>query len=679
MLFIIIQIMKIDYDYFHFPKNILLTSNFNSIKSMKKRSLLRIGILLMFLIIYTLDSSSQAPALINYQGIIRDNNGVPISEADKSVRFTILQGSPTGSQVFTETHGAHTNAFGLVNLKIGSISSGIGAINWETGPFYLKVEVDGTDLGTTQIISVPYAMYAARAGNGFRGNSPYYIDGNVGIGTNDPKSTLSVAGTTPNDSAIFEVKNNNGNTVFAVYNEGVRVYVDETTKASKGGFAIGGITSVKGATRDYFRVGGDSIRMYIANSSGAKGVKGGFAIGGFDNSKAGESRYMTISSDEGTNSGYNTFLGYKAGNSTGSGTHNIGIGYYAGTSLSTGRNNIFIGDSSGLYTSFGYENIFIGRNSGAKVFGGYNNIYIGYKAGSEGWGQYNVFIGDEAGRYNNNGYNNVFVGDKAGRAVTSGYGNTLLGSASGWKMTTGYQNVILGNTSGFSIVNGRFNTFIGNGSGNTLVSGTQNVFVGMNAGNRTEGSGNIFIGNDAGKDVTSATGRLVIDNTTRANIENHFINGDIPNYKLRFNSSVGIWTNPDPAYTLTVSGNILAGAFNTSSDERLKENIESISEPLKKVLSIRGVSYNLKDDKTSVSGKHIGFIAQEVLPFVPEVVNTTGEYYSMEYAPITALLVEAVKELKKENDQLREKLAKIDELEEQIESLKNILFSSTGK
>lgn len=646
---------------------------------MKKRSLFRISILFSLLLIYTIDSYSQAPLLINYQGIIRDNNGVPVSETDKSVKFTILQGSPTGSQVFTETHAAHTNAFGLVNLKIGSISSGIETISWEAGPFYLKVEVDGTDLGTTQIISVPYAMYAARAGNGFKGNSPYFMDGNVGIGTDDPKSTLSVAGTTPNDSAIFEVKNNNGNTVFAVYNEGVRIYVDETTKASKGGFAIGGITAVKGTTRDYFRVGGDSIRMYIANSTGAKGVKGGFAIGGFDVGKAGESRYMSISSDEGTNSGFNTFLGYKAGNSTGSGTHNIGIGYYAGTSLSTGRNNIFIGDSSGLYTSFGYENIFIGRNSGAKVFGGYNNIYIGYRAGSEGWGQYNVFIGDEAGRFNNNGYNNVFVGDKAGRAVTSGYGNTLLGAGAAWKMTTGYQNVIMGNTSGFSIVNGRFNTFIGNGSGNALVSGTQNVFVGMNAGNKTEGNGNIFIGNDAGKDVASATGRLVIDNVTRANIESHFINGDIPNYKLRFNSSVGIWTNPDPSYSLTVSGNVLAGAYNTSSDIRLKENIETIADPLNKVMSIRGVTYNLKDDKNPVSGKHIGFVAQEILPVLPEVVNTGGEYYSMEYAPLTALLVEAVKELKKENDQLREKLARIDELETQIESLKNILLSSSDK
>jgi trimeric autotransporter adhesin len=333
----------------------------------------------MLIISFIFRLFAQSPILISYQAIIRDINGTPLANVDKSIECKILRDSPTGAQVYSETHSAHTNSFELVNLQIGSITPGLETINWANGPYFLKVEVDAVVMGTTQLISVPYALYSKSAENGFQGTSPYFInDRNVGFGTNDPKSTLSVRRTTPNDSAIFEVKNNNGLTVFAVYNKGVRISIDERTKATKGGFAIGGYTTTKGTT-DYLRISHDSIRMYIDNSTVSKGTKGGFAIGGFGNAKTPGDRYMLLSGNEGLNSGYNTYLGYNSGNPSkgGGGTHNIAIGYYARATTTTGYSNIFIGDSVGLINGNGFENIFIGRNSGAKMYTGYNNVYIG--------------------------------------------------------------------------------------------------------------------------------------------------------------------------------------------------------------------------------------------------------------------------------------------------------------
>jgi hypothetical protein len=691
---------------------------------------------ILLMILSGIYSLAQSPSVITYQAIIRDNNGVPIVDADKTMKFSILQGSTSGTLVYWETQAVRTNSFGLVNAKIGSSKAGIETINWAAGPYFLKVEVDALEMGITQIFSVPYSLYAQKAGNGFSGlyndltgkpdlgiylqsetdpifngsvaktitatdltnwntakwirssDSLYYLKGNVGIGTKDPRSTLSVTGTTPNDSAIFEVRNNNGLTVFAVYNDGVRIYIDETAKgATKGGFAIGGFSSVKGVIRDYMRVTGDSIRMYLDNTAPVKGApKGGFAIGGFDKGKASNARYMNISTDGGSSAGFNTFIGYKSGGLGSGGLYNIAIGRYAGYYLdfanaTLGRNNIFIGDSAGFINNSGFQNIYIGKYAGATASAGYHNVYIGYKAGSEGHGQYNTFIGDEAGRYNNNGWSNVFVGNAAGASVTSGSQNTLLGTQSGWKIGTGTENTFIGNATGFGSVNSSGNTFIGSQAGDFNISGNNNVYVGKWSGMQATGSGNIFIGANSGYNVTTGDNQLMIDNSTSSTATSAIISGDMGvTKKLRFNADVSIKTSAQTGYAFYVNGT--AGGtlpWSAPSDARLKTNIQTISNPLEKVLALRGVSFEWIDPSKFASGPQIGFIAQEAINVLPEIVNKNGDYYSMQYSPVTALLVEAVKELKKENDLLKEKVKKIDDLQEQIDALRASVTSSGNK
>ena len=105
---------------------------------------------------------AQAPAQIPYQGVARDAQGVPLQNQQISLRLTIEDFS--GTDLFQEVHSANTNQFGLFNVQIGSIQN--LNVDWGSGTKFLHVEIDiqggvnYTDLGTTQFLSVPYALYA---------------------------------------------------------------------------------------------------------------------------------------------------------------------------------------------------------------------------------------------------------------------------------------------------------------------------------------------------------------------------------------------------------------------------------------------------------------------------------------------------------------------------------------
>jgi hypothetical protein len=104
----------------------------------------------------------QAPSRFSYQAVLRDQDGNPRENYEANIQISILQGSATGSVVYSETHSTTTNAFGLVNLEIGSKNpANFSLIDWANGPYYVKIFVDGTEMGTNQLLSVPYALYAA--------------------------------------------------------------------------------------------------------------------------------------------------------------------------------------------------------------------------------------------------------------------------------------------------------------------------------------------------------------------------------------------------------------------------------------------------------------------------------------------------------------------------------------
>jgi hypothetical protein len=121
---------------------------------------------------------AQSPQKISYQAVVRNAAGKLIQNGNIGIRLSILQGSATGTVVYTETHNAVTNINGLVSVEIGNgTPTGIFSdIDWANGPYFLKSETDPAGgvnysvTGTNQLLSVPYALYSLKAANAFSGD-----------------------------------------------------------------------------------------------------------------------------------------------------------------------------------------------------------------------------------------------------------------------------------------------------------------------------------------------------------------------------------------------------------------------------------------------------------------------------------------------------------------------------
>jgi hypothetical protein len=125
-----------------------------------------------FLILFSL--IAQAPYAFNYQGVASDASGKAIAEKKIALRISLVQSSDEGSIVFSEEHEVTTTAKGLFSLRIGNgfpVLGNLRTIDWGEDLFYIRVEMDPeggsdfTELGTSQLYSVPYALYSASSGS----------------------------------------------------------------------------------------------------------------------------------------------------------------------------------------------------------------------------------------------------------------------------------------------------------------------------------------------------------------------------------------------------------------------------------------------------------------------------------------------------------------------------------
>jgi hypothetical protein len=115
---------------------------------------------------------AQVPQSFSYQSVIRDGTGELVANQQVGIQISILQGSATGTAVYTETHSPTTNANGLATLNIGEGTPSTGvfeSINWGNGPYFVETSTDpagGNNYSVSsvsQLLSVPYALYAANA------------------------------------------------------------------------------------------------------------------------------------------------------------------------------------------------------------------------------------------------------------------------------------------------------------------------------------------------------------------------------------------------------------------------------------------------------------------------------------------------------------------------------------
>lgn len=173
-------------------------------------------LLLFFLtVIITVGVFAQAPQKMSYQAVIRDINNVLVANAPIGMQVSILQGSASGTPVYVETHTPTTNINGLATVEIGSgtvVSGSFANIDWSAGPYFIKTETDpagGSNYsvtGTSQLLSVPYALYAENTGQMYNAGAGISISNDTIINTlPNQNQTLSLNG---NDLTI-----SSGNTV----------------------------------------------------------------------------------------------------------------------------------------------------------------------------------------------------------------------------------------------------------------------------------------------------------------------------------------------------------------------------------------------------------------------------------------------------------------------------------
>jgi len=173
---------------------------------MKKRITILTALFLTAVALLPQAAKAQAPQKMSYQTVIRDASTVLITSTTVGIQVSILQGSASGAAVFVETHTPTTNANGLASLEIGTgtpVTGTMAGIDWAAGPYFIKTETDplgGTAysiVGTSQLMSVPYALFSANGTPGAVGPT-----GANGLdGTNGTDGATGLTGATGADGA----------------------------------------------------------------------------------------------------------------------------------------------------------------------------------------------------------------------------------------------------------------------------------------------------------------------------------------------------------------------------------------------------------------------------------------------------------------------------------------------
>ncbi|WP_353779463.1 tail fiber domain-containing protein [Winogradskyella sp. 3972H.M.0a.05] len=533
---------------------------------------------LILLVVSTLSFAQQG---INYQGVARDSEGEVIVDTEITLELNINQATADGTTVYNESHTVFTDANGVFSIVIGDgVSLGTDSfedVNWAEDKHFLNVWLNGEEIGTTELLAVPYTHAIGKwqaHGNGvtpkstggsvFIGESSGASDdlddnNNIGIGNLTLFSnTTGVRNTALGEEALYS--NETGTNNFAV---GYKALYENTTGLGNIGLGLFALHH----NRDGFAnvaLGGYALRN---NTLGRVNI----AIGsrsmyhntlGDNNVAIGEEALFWND-----NGNYNIALGFQGLKQNISGANNIAAGYNSLLNNTSGSYNIAIGNEALESTTFISDLIAIGNEALKDNINGDFGIAIGKEAlTSNTDGNGNVAMGYESLFKNTTGNFNTAIGYRTLAEGVDSQWNTAIGGSAlndhvsgGFNIAVGVnaltshvdgmRNIGIGTAALILSETGSENIGIGSNSGRNNISGNQNSFIGIRSGYNNEGSGNVFLGYYSGYNETSSN-KLYIENSDSST---PLIYGEFDNEILGFDAKVGIGTQ-SPAVPLHIRG-----------------------------------------------------------------------------------------------------------------------------
>jgi hypothetical protein len=313
-------------------------------------------------------------------------------------------------------------------------------------------------------------------------------------------------------------------------------------------------------------------------------------------------------------------------------------------------NSLTVGRGGGAV----FSNTALGLNAlGNNTTGGYS-IGIGPSALFNNVGTDNIAIGNQSQQAaNTSSSHNYSMGSESLRSNTSGSSNISFGFQNSYSNTTGSGNMAIGTSSFFYNTTGSYNTALGSNALATNVGGTYNVGIGYYA---NVGSANLYnvvaIGASA-VGYTSNTIQMGDSNITQMNTSGTIGVGRYSSDSAASGITGSIYYNTSSAALKVYSGTAWLTITSSSSDYRIKDNIENLDLNIYNTQKFRPVTYTNK----AKNKKEIGFIAHEVQEYYPFLVDGEKDgqqTQSLDYISIIGILVKEIQELKQRVKQLED-------------------------
>ena len=566
---------------------------------------------------------AQAPLSFNYQAVARDAGGHVII-GPIAARFKLHEDNAQGMIRYVETHTTTTNDQGIFNLQVGKgsvINGSMSTIDWAHHSYFIETEIktnssaDFISMGTTPLLSVPYALYAAQSGNTLDAGEGIEIQNNTITNTGDLSST--------NELQTLDVNGNqlsisNGNTVTlptgTTYTEGAGIDINGNTISANDISATNEIQTLSiNGNQLSLSNGGGSVQLPAGNTSWTNTgnvthnnpTTTDVAIGADFN---GNSKLNVIAT--GAEHGGN-FTSPGAGDALHSYCNGTGAGIRAsslngpGAVITTGA-----GDAGQFISNSGKAGSFISTSGTAGYFSSTNGDGLIVEHGAVGIGTTNPtrlleLVGGAmqvTGPTSPPGYAIPIIEAKASQNSICFFGDQFGLEPVGFFASHGGYGLVLSDVSSG-----------GKGTGIKMTNNTTdwNVYV------------------DPAKDINFANA-----GTLRA------------------------WIYDTD------------GSYHQSSDMRLKKDIQPFNHVLDGISQLQAYTYHMKDapEDAPIS---VGFMAQDVEKQFPQLVDEKNGYKSLCYDHFAVLSVEAIKEQQNEIKNLEDKVSKLeDELAEVKELLK---------